>query len=53
VPTRFRRRSDLIRQLELACDLAMHMYRRGHDTTEIDAEVDRLLLLIDPEPDDD
>jgi hypothetical protein len=49
---RFVRRSDLLDQLQDACDLALHLYRQGHDTTEIDDEVDRLLLLIDPEPDE-
>jgi hypothetical protein len=50
--SRFARHSDLLDQLEHACDLAMRMYRLGQDTTEIDAEVDRLLLLIDPDPDE-
>ncbi len=50
--SRFVRHSDLLDQLEHACDLAMRMYRLGQDTTEIDAEVDRLLLLIDPDPEE-
>jgi hypothetical protein len=50
--SRFVRHNDLLDQLERACDLAMRMYRLGQDTTEIDAEVDRLLLLIDPDPDE-
>jgi hypothetical protein len=50
--SRFIRHSDLLDQLELTCDRAMHLYHLGEDTTEIDAEVDRLLLLLDPEPDE-
>jgi hypothetical protein len=50
--SRFIRHGNLIDQLERTCDLAMHIYRQGQDTSEIDAEVDRLLLLLDPEPDE-
>ena len=49
--SRFVRHGDLLDQLERTCDLVMDLYRQGEDTTQIDAEVDRLLLLLDPEPD--
>lgn len=47
---RFDRDRTLVEQLEAACDTAMRLFRQGQDTSEIDAEVDRLLLLLDPDP---
>jgi hypothetical protein len=40
----------LVERLEAACRIAADLYHRGEDTREADAEVDRLLLLLDPEP---
>lgn len=37
----------LSEQIEEACALAAKMYDAGEDTTEIDAEVDRLMALYD------
>jgi hypothetical protein len=41
----------LVERLEAACRIAADLYHRGEDTSKADAEVDRLLLLLDPEPD--
>jgi hypothetical protein len=44
------RQVALVEQLEAACRVAADLYHQGEDTSEADAEVDRLLLLLDPEP---
>lgn len=39
-------RITLSEQFEAACNLAAKLYAEGVDTTEVDAEVERLMALL-------